>query len=179
MKIFHDWEFLEDGSTIAPISVGMVAEDGRELYAVFADAPWGRIRRHDWLMANVVPNLPQPHGDWIRQMPKRWLIDFYNPAVKARAEIADDVRMFLDASAPVDLWGYYAAYDHVCLAQLFGRMFDRPAAMPMFTHDLMQLMAQVGATEADLPDQPADVHNALADARWTRDAHAALIKVAG
>lgn len=176
MKIWYDWEFLEDGSTIAPISVGMVAEDGREYYAVFRDAPWKRIKKHDWLMANVVPHLPQPHGDWILHMPKAWLIDFHNPAVKKRDRIADEVRAFLEASAPVELWGYYAAYDHVALAQLWGPMIDRPAAMPMFTHDLMQLIGHLGTTDAVLPSPPKDAHNALADARWTRDAWHELMR---
>lgn len=34
MRIYYDCEFLEDGNTIDLISMGMVAEDGRELYAV-------------------------------------------------------------------------------------------------------------------------------------------------
>ena len=34
MRIFYDTEFLEDGKTIDLISIGMVAEDGREYYAV-------------------------------------------------------------------------------------------------------------------------------------------------
>lgn len=174
MKVFYDWEFLDDGKTIAPISLGMVAEDGRELYRVFRDAPWKRIQKHEWLMANVVPHLPQPHGDWILQMPKSWPIDFHNTVVKKRDRIAADVRAFLDASQPVELWGYYAAYDHVALAQLFGAMVDRPHAMPMFTHDLMQLLGHVGAAETDLPAPPSDAHNALSDARWTRDAYASL-----
>ena len=55
MRYFYDTEFLEDGRTIDLISIGIVAEDGRELYLVNANAPWSRIRRHDWLMDNVVP----------------------------------------------------------------------------------------------------------------------------
>src|SRR4051812_11038169 len=34
MKYFYDTEFLEDGQTIELISIGIVAEDGREYYAV-------------------------------------------------------------------------------------------------------------------------------------------------
>ena len=34
MKYFYDTEFIEDGSTIELISIGVVAEDGREYYAV-------------------------------------------------------------------------------------------------------------------------------------------------
>jgi 3' exoribonuclease, RNase T-like len=37
VKIFYDTEFIEDGRTIDLISIGMVAEDGREYYAVNRD----------------------------------------------------------------------------------------------------------------------------------------------
>ena len=34
MRYFYDTEFIEDGSTIELVSIGIVAEDGREFYAV-------------------------------------------------------------------------------------------------------------------------------------------------
>jgi hypothetical protein len=178
MRYFYDTEFLEDGKTIELISIGIVAEDGREYYAVNADAPlrrkwWSpwrrtRIERHDWLMSNVVPSLPQPHGDWIQQMPKKWLIDFNNPAVKDRSDIADEVADFLRADGGTswrdrELWAYYGAYDHVVLCQLWGPMIQLPSGIPMFTHDIMQL-----AAGRQLPKQHGDVHNALADARHVK-----------
>jgi hypothetical protein len=62
VKVFYDTEFIEDGRTIDLISIGMVAEDGRELYLIAeeieADPLYSRICKHDWLMANVVPHLP-------------------------------------------------------------------------------------------------------------------------
>lgn len=45
MKFFYDTEFIEDGKTIDLISIGIVAEDGLEYYAVNLDAPWKRISR--------------------------------------------------------------------------------------------------------------------------------------
>jgi hypothetical protein len=168
VKIYYDTEFLEDGRTIELISIGMVAEDGREFYAVNRDAPWKRIKKHEWLMANVVPSLPQPHGDWILHMPKSWLIDFHNPAVKTKRRIAEEVRIFLLGEDPhdvpdIELWAWYGAYDHVALAQLFGRMIDLPAGVPMWTSDLRQEVARLG--DPDLPKQADGQHNALADAR--------------
>ena len=58
MRVYYDCEFLDDGSSISLISIGMVAEDGREYYAVNSDAPWDRIKQHDWLVRNVLPPLP-------------------------------------------------------------------------------------------------------------------------
>jgi hypothetical protein len=172
VRIFYDTEFIEDGKTIELISIGMVAEDGRELYAVNADAPWKRITKHEWLMANVVPHLPQPHGDWIRQMPKSWLIDFHNPCVKRKSAIADEVRAFVQATPDAELWAWYGAYDHVAYAQLFGRMIDLPDGFPMWTNDLRQEVQRRG--NPALPKQESAEHNALADARWVRDAYAWL-----
>lgn len=172
MRIFYDCEFIEDGHTIDLISIGMVAEDGRELYAVNRHAPWRRIKKHDWLMANVVPHLPQPHGDWIRQMPKSWPVDFHNPAVKAREAIRDDVRAFVEATPDAELWAWYGAYDHVCYAQLFGKMIDLPKGFPMWTNDLKQEVERLGSPS--LPKQEGAEHNALADARWVKQAYESL-----
>jgi hypothetical protein len=187
MRVFYDCEFLEDGKTIELISIGMVAEDGRELYLVNRDAPlrrkwWSpwrktRIERHPWLMSNVVPNLPQPHGDWINQMPKRWLIDFHDPAVQSTAKIAEVVERFLlgddlETYSDLELWADYGAYDHVVLCQLFGRMIDLPPGVPMFTNDLRQELRHCG--NPPLPEQPAGLHNALADARHLKTCFEAL-----
>lgn len=177
MRYFYDTEFLEDGKTVDLISIGIVAEDGRELYLVNRDAPWKRIKKHEWLMANVVPGLPQPHGDWINQMPKSWLIDFHNPHVAERAVIAEIVERFLlgndlETYTDLELWADYGAYDHVVLCQLFGPMIALPPGIPMFTHDLQQEMRRAG--NPLMPEQAAGLHNALADARHLKACFDAL-----
>jgi hypothetical protein len=167
-RIFYDTEFLEDGRTIELISIGMVADDGREYYAV-SDAATrrplnGLIRRHPWLMANVVPSLPRPHGDWIFDMPKRWLFNYMDACVKPRAQIANEVRDFILASPDPELWAWFAAYDHVVLAQLWGRMISMPKGIPMWTNDLKQEAGRLG--NPSLPPMPGVTeHNALSDAR--------------
>jgi hypothetical protein len=176
MRYFYDTEFLEDGKTIELISIGIVAEDGRELYLVNRDAPWRRIKKHEWLMANVVPKLPRGHGDWRNHMPKRWLIDFNDPYVRSKADVAARVRDFLlnpfHVDGKIELWADYAAYDHVALCQLFGRMIDLPDGVPMFTHDLQQELRRAG--NPPMPSRPTALHNALDDARHLRDCFAAL-----
>jgi hypothetical protein len=105
----YDCEFLEDGRTIELISIGIVSESGREYYAVNAGMPVKRIRKHKWLMDNVVPSLPKPSGDWNNHMPKSWLFDYHNPAVKKRDRIADEVREFLLAEGSPELWADFGA----------------------------------------------------------------------
>ncbi|MFI7191461.1 3'-5' exoribonuclease domain-containing protein [Nocardia nova] len=159
----YDTEFLEDGRTIELISIGIVCEDGREYYAVNAEMPIKRIRKHQWLMGNVVPSLPKPYGDWNNHMPKRWLFDYRNPAVKDRKRIAAEVAEFLLAADEPQLWADWGAYDHVALCQLWGTMIDLPQGIPMFTHDIEQAIE--AAPEFVKPEQAAGVHNALEDAR--------------
>lgn len=165
-RVFYDCEFLEDGRTIDLISIGMVTDDGREYYAVNQDMPIRRIRRHPWLMANVVPHLPKGHGEARLHAPKRWLFHRDDPAVKPHAIIAADVAEFLASLGPIELWADYGAYDHVVLAQLWGRMIDLPEGVPMWTHDLRSLVEQ--HPNVALPEQAGAEHNALADARHLR-----------
>ncbi|MFJ4287992.1 3'-5' exoribonuclease domain-containing protein [Paenarthrobacter nicotinovorans] len=151
MKYFYDTEFLEDGDTIKLISIGIVAEDGREYYATSSDMPVERIRKHEWLMENVFPHLPFS-GDW-----------------KPRTKIRDEVAAFLTHTDKTELWGYYSAYDHVLLAQLFGTMMDLPEGIPMYTNDVRSLVDFTGITK--LPRQKGVEHDALADARHVKVMH--------
>jgi hypothetical protein len=168
VRIYYDTEFLEDGHTIELISIGMVAEDGREYYAASRDMPAKRIARHDWLMRNVVPGLPRLHGD-ARMMAGRrnpLTLDWHSRHLKRRKRIADDVRAFIQATPDVELWAWYGAYDHVALCQLWGSMIDLPEGVPMFTHDLKQECDRVG--NPPMPQQAEGLHNALADARHVK-----------
>lgn len=160
----YDLEFLEDGRTIELISIGIVSETGREYYAVNLDLPVKRIRKHQWLMENVVPSLPKPAGDWNNHMPRRWLFDYNNHAVKHRDRIAEEVRAFLLAEGKPELWADYGAYDHVALCQLWGPMINLPAGLPMFTHDIEQAIEAVPGFVK--PEQAEGQHNALEDARY-------------
>lgn len=170
--IDYDLEFLEDGRTIELISIGMVCDDGREYYAVNSEMPVKRIRKHDWLMANVVPHLPHGQGDRRNHLPRRWLIDYFDPVVKSRKTIANEVAAFIQATGDpaagandVELWANYGAYDHVCLAQLWGPMIDLAPGVPMFTNDIQQEARRLGIAWNELPKQESGEHNALADAR--------------
>ena len=50
----------------------------------------------------------------------------------------------------LELWAWYAAYDHVVLAQLWGAMPALPREIPRFTKDLRQLWDDRG--RPTLPD---------------------------
>lgn len=151
MRIFYDCEFLERGPgfPLELISIGLVTEDGRELYRANAELDLAKLT--PWLREHVLPQLPPP-GD---------------PAWRTRAQIAADVRRLVGEAIP-ELWGDCAAYDHVLFAQLFGDMTGWPHGWPYFTHELAQLRESVGNPE--LPKNEGRPHHALDDARWVRDA---------
>ncbi len=66
MKIFYDCEFIENGTTIDLISIGMVTSDGREYYAISEEFDHQALLRNAWLVENVLPSLPNPltTSDW-------------------------------------------------------------------------------------------------------------------
>lgn len=47
VRYFYDTEFIEDGQTIELVSIGIVAEDGREYYAVSTD--FDPARANPWV----------------------------------------------------------------------------------------------------------------------------------
>lgn len=178
MKYFYDTEFLENGRTIKPISIGIVAEDGREYYAVNSAMPIESIHNNNWLMKNVIPNLPIVRSDNLYNAGPNWEPDRKHPDVKARWRIASEVRSFLLAGSPVELWANYGAYDHVMLAQLWGSMVYLPEGIPMYTNDIQQMARRLGVTESALNNVPMNgtSQNAIDDARYTRKLYDCLVK---
>ena len=164
MKVFYDFEFIEDYRTIEPISVGMVREDGKELYCVYNDFNTLKVASNHWLMQNVMPYIGHEeitsHITGLGTPVKDIVItdERAMPQSQVRAEIMD----FVSDIWP-EWWAWYGAYDHVALCQTFGRMIDLPNKWPMFTRDIRQLWEAKGRPE--FPKQEAGLHNALDDAR--------------
>jgi 3' exoribonuclease, RNase T-like len=146
VRFFYDTEFIEDGNTIDLVSIGVVDEDGREFYAVSTE--FDPTRAGLWVRENVLSKLPSPA----------------DPAWCDRRTIRDRLLKFLNRGRDrVELWAWFAAYDHVALAQLWGDMPALPRELPRFTRELRQRWEDVG--KPVLPTPPKDAHDALADAR--------------
>jgi hypothetical protein len=150
-RYFYDCEFIEDGRIIDLVSIGVVDESGREFYAVSTE--FDDRAAVPWVRRNVLDRLPSP-GD---------------PAWRSRPRIREDLYDFLvqplreRPDEHIELWAWYASYDHVALAQLWGRMPALPREIPRFTKDLRQLWDERGRPR--LPPAQARRHNALVDAR--------------
>jgi len=150
IRYFYDCEFIEDGRLVDLVSIGVVDEAGREFYAVSTE--FDDSRAVPWVRRNVLDKLPSPAD-------KSW---------RSRERIRDDLYEFLTAplreqpGESIELWAWYAAYDHVALAQLWGAMPALPREIPRFTKDLRQLWDEHGRPE--LPTMEGR-HDALVDAR--------------
>ena len=145
-RYFYDCEFIEDGRTIELISIGVIAQDGREFYAVSTD--FDPATAGQWVKRNVLGKLPSPS----------------DPCWRTRNRIRDDLYEFLMAPGlPIELWAWYAAYDHVVLGQLWGAMPAMPREVPKLTKEIRQHWEVAGCPP--IPEPGKDRHNALADAR--------------
>jgi hypothetical protein len=145
-RYFLDTEFIEDGTTIDLISIGVVCDDGREFYAEAADVDWSKADQ--WVLDNVKPHL------------------LGGPCVMDRKQIAADLVEWVAQGDKPEFWGYYADCDWVVLCRQYGRMIDLPDGWPMFCMDIKQLAVSLG--DPKLPEQTSTEHNALEDARWNQ-----------
>jgi hypothetical protein len=191
MRYWLDTEFIEDGKTIDLISIGIVAEDGREYYAISTDFNPKKASR--WVEENVLSTLPPQYpsqkeliaievlsfikqvdlGDDYKRLARSpfelWIArgsgvaGFYN---HPRPEIRDLFDAPMDSKP--EFWAYYSSYDWVAFCQLFGTMMDLPKGFPMYCRDIKQECDRLGNPK--LPEQTVGEHNALYDARWNRKA---------
>ncbi len=151
MKYYLDTEFMERPCTIDLISIGIVRDDGKEMYAISDE--FDESLANDFVREHVLPHLKGTRSslDHIRKS----VLDFV---------IGDDSPEF---------WGYYADYDWVVFCWLFGSMIDLPKGWPMYCRDLKQVADGLGNPQ--LPPNTMG-HNAICDARWNKVAHEYLIE---
>lgn len=165
-RFFYDWEFQEKQdketglTTIYPISLGMIDSNDNELYLInntfFKWEYEGKVRTSEWVKDNVLDHITDDdqrlHGhqfDEFGDLIKDFICSSFNGNLVDRSY--------------VELWGYFADYDHVCFCQCFGSMMQLPYYIPMYTNDLKQL---VGGKRIGF--KPEDEHHALSDARWNK-----------
>jgi hypothetical protein len=147
-RYFYDCEFIEDGRVVDLVSIGVVDEFGREFYAVSTE--FDDTKAIPWVRRNVLDKLPSPSD-------KAW---------RSRERIRDDLYAFLmepirGRDEQMELWAWFAAYDHVALAQLWGRCRRCPGDTALH---------QGPAPALGRPGRPAlptmsGRHDALVDAR--------------
>jgi 3'-5' exoribonuclease Rv2179c-like domain len=178
MRYFLDTEFIETVGHIQLISIGIVAEDGRELYLVNYAADLSNAS--EWVKVNVLSKIS--HYDyesnsflWMTMTHPDW-----NDIFNIRNAVLAFTGQYPTRSGTeeeCEFWGYYADYDWVVFCWIFGTMMELPKGYPMFCHDIMQLIEDTGVDKAELLERipQTDQHSALADAKWNKAAFDLLI----
>ncbi len=105
-RYFFDTEFNDKIGQFACdfISIGIVAEDGREYYGISNEFNVAAAKERPWLKENVIDKLDDP-STWVS-------VDEIRQRVLAMIEPAD----------VVEFWADNGCYDHVLLCQIFGGM---------------------------------------------------------
>lgn len=161
--LFLDTEFLDTGSRLELISIGVVDLQGREFYAENSEFDWEDPEVSDWLRKNVRPHLRG--GDF--QMD--------------RGEIAWGLRRWVRSLGAISrprFWSWFAAHDWVLVCNLFGGLMSLPGEWPQVCLDLEQLRSTFGLNRPDREPDGAE-HDALADARWHREIYREFMRVIG
>jgi hypothetical protein len=188
MRYWLDTEFIDDGSTIDLISIGIVSEDGRELY--LQSVEFNPKKADGWMKESVFPHLtlcPSHYQTPFLTSKSHYddlIIDWaYHNATggqcrtggidplclwRTRKQIMYEVADFLQPDGehtPFELIGWCAGYDFVVLCQLFGTMMDLPQGYPHYIRDLQHVLDDRDIPDDWLPDQENGLHNALEDAK--------------
>src|SRR6266487_5505921 len=168
MRIFLDTEFIEDGRTIEPLSIGMVREDDKEYYVEVASNK--RLEPNEWVLKNVIPHL-QSWDTWVLDPFPKYGSLSSNKGAKIREVVRQEIIDFCDGEQDPEFWGYFADYDWVLLCQLFGTMMDLPNRWPKYCLDIRQEMKIQGITKSQIisrigEGEDEEGHNALTGARY-------------
>jgi len=168
MRYFIDTEFIEDGIILDLISIGIVSEDNREMYALNSGA---RLMRADsWVKKHVLAHLPgisiDDAGGVVCNIKNYNILNGWKPM----HEIMLDILNFVGEDEKPAFWADYGAYDWVAFARCFGRLMDLPRGYPMYVRDLQMLLDLCGnpsfpAGFLDATEAGQVAHNAIDDAR--------------
>jgi hypothetical protein len=208
LRYFLDTEFNEEGDaerpTITLISIGIVAEDGRELYAVNENAHPSDC--NSWVRTNVWPNLYfgqsfhfstawcKEDQEYVGTSKEHPFLSHLAPTEiaamdgikllvndvqreqysRSRGEIRNEIEAFIGDDQTPEFWGYFSDYDWVVFCWLWGAMLNLPKNFPKYCLDLKQRAWELGVKPKDLLPACEGEHNALIDARWNRELFAAL-----
>lgn len=179
-----DFEFIEDGRTIDPVSIGMSHIDGRRYYAIFKE--FKESKASPWVKEHVISKLPPRFVNPVYDSPRLFEESL---AWKSRETIRLDVLRFVGKEPP-EFWTNYGAYDFVALGQLIGsreqpgwieQLFNWlsgartppmynpmveswPEGWPYFAHDIQQVRSRLGNPEIDPPEPTS--HIAVEDSDW-------------
>lgn len=166
MRYFLDTEFNDNVDPVGLISIGIVADDGREFYAIHDKYSKGSPDSktcNDWVRINVLPHLDDAEV----------LADIAlnsngcNYIVGSLNGIRDELQDFVGNDPFPEFWAYYGHYDWFLVTRLWKSFMHLPKKWPTACFDLHQYAKHHGL-QRNLPKKLTPGHHALVDARWTK-----------
>ena len=159
MRFWIDTEHDETHDDVQLMSLGAVAQDGREFYAISDDFDPGKAK--PWIIEHVVPHLEPPES----------------PMWMPRSEMANEFIAFV-GEEPAEFWSLIATYDWYLVTRLLFDGLDRlPSNWPIECWDLYQWEWRLGFPAH--PSFEGREHHALDDARWARRICESLASIEG
>jgi DNA polymerase III epsilon subunit-like protein len=159
-KIFFDTEFTGLHQDTTLISIGMIAEDGRELYCELKD--YDKTQIDDWLQNNVIKNL-------------------YNINPITTEQLRKAIEGFIEPYDTVEIWSDCLSYDWVLFNQIWGHAFNIPKKIYYIPFDICTLFKIKGVDPDVSREEYAGItsgiqkHNALWDAKVIKACYEKLI----
>jgi len=192
-KIFWDLEFTGLHKLTTAISIGLVAEDGKEFYAEFTD--YDKQQIDGFLAGRVLPKLILHDYVFSRD---------YNPddeIVYVKGDIDLIAQTLFDWLSKyqengIEMWGDCHSYDWVLFISIFGNAFDLPKFVYYLPMDLVTALRLCkldpdvdreefaygeGSIVENAAVKKAEAikykHNSLFDARTQKDVYARLFNI--
>lgn len=166
-RYFLDTEFIESPGSIQLISIGIVASDGREYYAVSSEYNYDDA--DDWVKENVLADV----NKYLMNKSLKYNPLYNTPVDRvnkywgtAKHQIRNEILAFIGDDKKPRFYGYYCDYDWVVFCWIFGKMIDLPKNFPHYCRDLKQYSDTLGLPSTMSPAHGEGQHNALDDARW-------------
>ncbi len=128
--------------------------------------------RNSFMGYSEFKRLIKKYGKTNKQIAKEVRAFIYNTSVVTK-EVNIVSEEILKDVFPAEFYGYYSAYDHVVLCQLFGAMVNLPKVFPYYMKDLQQMIDDNKLDKKSLKKEvpQENCHNALEDARWNLAAY--------
>lgn len=176
MNVYFDSEFTQLRQDTTLISIGLVADNGKEFYAEFND--FNPILVNSWIYDNVIENLKFRDKDYL--FTKLGAVTLMKGD---RNQVRQELQHWLQQFNRVELWSDVHHYDVVLLFNLLGTTaFDIPNNMYYIPFDIATVFKAYGldpdvSREAFI-DKPieGDKHNALYDCKVIQACHDKLMR---
>lgn len=164
VKCFFDCEFTQLVPNTTLVSIGIVADNGKEFYAETTDYDQSLV--NEWIEENVLENLLLNDFDIVNET-----VGALTMVKDTTEKVGLKLQEWLNTFDKVEMWSDVMHYDMYLFQGLMGGAFSVPSHVDYIGYDIATVMKMFGL-DPDLSreafiDRPIEgiKHNSLYDAR--------------